>query len=354
MFLSIIIPVYNLENYISRCLDSCLNQNISKDDYEIICVNDGSKDNSLSVLQDYAKKHSSIRIIDKKNEGVSIARNTGIAQAKGDYIWFVDGDDWINEDSLELVKSKINALETTPDQVVFDFHITCSYINQKIDFDSCESVFSKDKNASSQNSYGNSVCTKWYKTDILKDNDLCFKCGMKYGEDTLFLTQYRLYCQSSLVLNAQLYYYFQRPGSAMNSLNITEHSRCMIILNREYKKILDQTTDANTIERMRNGRIRSMQVFCRNICMYCGDRKKAKDLLSLVKKHKLYPFGIDKGNFRRDRKQSLQSDVLNWFFALLSFEPYFWICWLLCRVIFKSKTTNDFDVSVIEKELNED
>lgn len=353
MFLSIIIPVYNLEKYIGRCLDSCLNQNINKDDYEIICVNDGSKDNSLSILHEYSEKYDNIRIIDKVNEGVSIARNTGIAHAKGEYIWFVDGDDWINEDSFELVKNKIKLLESTPDQIVFNFCVTSSYKNEKLDIDSCETVFSNNANVTPKNSYGNSVCTKWYKTNILQGENLQFNTGMKYSEDTLFLTKYRLYCSSTLVIEATLYYYFQRPGSAMSKLNVTEHSRCLLVLYKEYKKIIDEFSDLEIKSRMKNGCIRSMQVFCRNICMYCGDRKKAKSLLSLLKKHKLYPFGVDKGNFRRDRKQPLQSDMLNWFFGLLSFEPYFWVCWLLSRIIFKSKTTNDFDISVIEKELSE-
>lgn len=91
--ISIIIPVYNSEKYLRQCLDSVLNQSFS--DFECICVNDGSTDNSLLILQEYANKDKRFKIIDKQNEGVSIARNTGIENAFGEYITFIDSDDWV-------------------------------------------------------------------------------------------------------------------------------------------------------------------------------------------------------------------------------------------------------------------
>ncbi len=354
MLLSIIIPVYNIENYIGRCLDACLNQNISIDNYEIICVNDGSTDKSLEILTNYAGKNNNIKIIDKINEGVSIARNTGIASAQGEYIWFVDGDDWINADALEFINNKLTTLSTRPQQIVFNYRLTNDYINEKIDRDNCECVVSKDSELTPKKSYSNAVWCRWYKTEILHSNNLCFKIGMKYAEDTLFLTKYKLYCDTTLVIEAPMYYYFQRLGSAMKNIDIVEHSRCMLILNREYKRIIEKYSDTEVKKRMRNGFIRTMQVFCRNLCMYCGSYKKTKKVLSLLKKKKLYPFGIDKGNFRIDSKQSLKNDVLNWFFALLSFEPYFWLNWFICRIIFKNISIKDFDISVLQKELDEE
>ena len=108
--LSIIIPVYNVEKYIPVCLESIINQPFK--DLEIICVNDGSSDNSLSVLQSYKEKDNRITIIDKKNEGSGVARNTALAIAKGDYVYFVDGDDWLEDNALEKVVSKADELDT--------------------------------------------------------------------------------------------------------------------------------------------------------------------------------------------------------------------------------------------------
>lgn len=91
--ISIIVPIYNVENYLGRCLDSILAQEY--EDFEIIAINDGSTDNSLTILQEYAEKDNRISIIDKINNGVSSARNVGLSQARGEYIGFVDPDDWI-------------------------------------------------------------------------------------------------------------------------------------------------------------------------------------------------------------------------------------------------------------------
>ena len=106
--LSIIIPVYNIEKYIANCLDTILNQPFK--DVEIICVNDGSTDGSLEVLQKY-KTHG-ITIIDKANEGSGVARNTALSIARGEYVYFVDGDDWLEENSLQKMVDKADELKT--------------------------------------------------------------------------------------------------------------------------------------------------------------------------------------------------------------------------------------------------
>ena len=115
MKLSLILPVYNVEQYLSRCIDSCLEQDLPQDEYEIIIVNDGSTDSSEKIARDYAIKHKSIQIITQPNKGLSSARNTGLKCAKGDYIWFIDSDDYIKKNSLkniynELSKYKLDAI----------------------------------------------------------------------------------------------------------------------------------------------------------------------------------------------------------------------------------------------------
>ena len=105
MKLSFIIPIFNLEGYIEDCIHSLLNQNIPHSEYEIICVNDGSTDTTLEILQKLASSFSNIVIIDRENQGVSVARNIGMAYAKGEYIWFVDGDDLIVSNCLKQLLS---------------------------------------------------------------------------------------------------------------------------------------------------------------------------------------------------------------------------------------------------------
>ena len=114
--ISIIVPVYNVEKYLPQCLDSLINQTLK--DIEIIAVNDGSTDGSLSVLKDYAKKDSRIVIIDKENSGPGACRNIGIEKATGEFIQFVDSDDWIEPETCEVCYQK--AIEHNVDMVSFN------------------------------------------------------------------------------------------------------------------------------------------------------------------------------------------------------------------------------------------
>ncbi len=96
---SIIIPVYNVEEYLAECIDSILSQDYNN--IQILCINDGSTDNSLKLLEKYAKKDRRIKIFSQKNQGQGIARNVGIKNATGDYIMFIDPDDWILPNTLK-------------------------------------------------------------------------------------------------------------------------------------------------------------------------------------------------------------------------------------------------------------
>ena len=108
MMISIIVPVYNSEKYIDRCLDSILNQTYK--DLEIVLVNDGSNDQSLKILENYALRDTRIKVVNQENKGVAAARNTGLDNATGDYILYVDSDDWIENNMVErMVELSANA-----------------------------------------------------------------------------------------------------------------------------------------------------------------------------------------------------------------------------------------------------
>ncbi len=111
MNLSIIIPVYNVEPYIEKCLESVYAQNVPFETYEVIVVNDGTKDNSMSIVNKYALQYSNITIINQENKGLSQARNAGLKIANGEYIWFIDSDDWIEKDILKNLYQLIDKYE---------------------------------------------------------------------------------------------------------------------------------------------------------------------------------------------------------------------------------------------------
>ena len=105
MLFSIIIPVYNVENYLRDCLDSMLNQSFA--DWEAICVNDGSTDGSSTILDDLASKDSRVTVISQPNGGLSAARNTGLKAAQGDFVLFLDSDDWLEPDALKILSDNL-------------------------------------------------------------------------------------------------------------------------------------------------------------------------------------------------------------------------------------------------------
>src|SRR5574344_1706467 len=112
MQLSIIIPVYKVEKYIRGTLDSIYNQNVNTNCFEVIVVNDGTPDSSMSIVDEFSVEQANLRIINQTNEGLSCARNVGLAIAKGDYIWFVDSDDQLSPNSIEQVLQNVTDAQT--------------------------------------------------------------------------------------------------------------------------------------------------------------------------------------------------------------------------------------------------
>ena len=119
IYLSIIIPVYNVEKYLDKCLSSILDAAVDSSYYEVIAINDGSTDNSLNILRDYQTLHSNLTVLSQSNLGLGATRNKGAALAKGEYIWFVDSDDWITPNAIDNIVKLANAEK--PDVITIDF-----------------------------------------------------------------------------------------------------------------------------------------------------------------------------------------------------------------------------------------
>lgn len=139
MKLSIIVPVYNVADYLAKCLDSLLAQDLPQNEYEIIVVNDGSTDNSGEIAQKYADKYANITLITQANQGLSVARNTGIARAKGKYIQFVDSDDYLEENVLnklieQIERDKLDVLRFRFQNVKEDGEVFIPHEGMKSDY----------------------------------------------------------------------------------------------------------------------------------------------------------------------------------------------------------------------------
>lgn len=219
MKLSFIIPIYNVEKYISKCFDSILNQHNLSDSIEIVAVIDGSPDNSLQVVEEYAQKYSNIVVINQENAGVSAARNRGIEAATGDYITFVDPDDWIGQNSLSLVFCELNKMTQT-DILILNSMETDAKIKHYdwtgiVEEHKTYNGFYLFKN---QGFLRGSVCGAFYKTEFLNRNLLRFPVGVRNGEDTLFFGQCQSLAEKVSFANIDFYYIYDRPGSASKSI----------------------------------------------------------------------------------------------------------------------------------------
>ena len=182
--ISVIIPIYNTEKYIKECLNSIINQTLKE--IEIICINDGSTDNSLKILEQYAQKDKRIIILNQENSGSAIARNKAINIAKGEYLSFIDSDDYVDLSYLEKLynatNNSINEVVATVNVVLVDEFYNKTYKNtytQKsklLDLIERASMFVKTSIS----------CNKIYKTSFIKENNIHFPELNSVGQDLYF------------------------------------------------------------------------------------------------------------------------------------------------------------------------
>lgn len=213
--ISVIVPVFNTGKYLERCLKSLINQNLI--DIEIIVVNDCSSDNSLEILKKFQKIDKRIVLIDKKeNEGLSVARNTGIELARGEYILHIDSDDWIEGDNYfkEMYETAKN---NNADVVISDFYI--DFNNEKVIYiQDQQQECSKEKYIEKiflGESYP-SVWNKLIKTSLYKKNNIWHPKNISLGEDLAVVPRILYYADKISVLNKAYLHYIKNPLSITN------------------------------------------------------------------------------------------------------------------------------------------
>lgn len=212
--ISIIIPIYNVEKYLDKCLESVLNQTYKN--LEIILINDGSTDRSPNICNKYYKKDKRIKLINKKNEGVSSARNTGIELSKGKYIVFIDPDDYVTYNHIKVLYDCItrynvdlvisNAIEINEEGVVVKNEEKKSFLMDK---DQCLKELLSDDN------FYHMCWGNMYRKELLEK--IRFNCKYRIAEDLDFLYKYIKNIKSAYFLSKNTYYYLIREGSATNS-----------------------------------------------------------------------------------------------------------------------------------------
>ena len=214
--LSIIVPVYNVEKYIRPCIESIFKQGIDDNDYEVIIVNDGTEDKSMEMIDDIINQHDNITVINQENQGLSVARNNGIAAAKGEFIFMPDSDDLLIENSLRPLLEK--ALEAKPDLIVADFiSMTCDEIDSFEGVTQNNPIF-KEKSGKQlfMEDLDPNYCFVWrtlYKRDFLIKANLKFFPGIRY-QDIPFTHECYLKAGKCFKVSWYFIIYRKRPGAA--------------------------------------------------------------------------------------------------------------------------------------------
>ena len=227
---SIVIPIYNAEKYLYECLKSVKQQTYTN--IEVLMINDGSTDNSENICKDFLKDKR-FKLINKKNGGVSSARNIGIEKCNGDYILFVDADDWCKKDLLQQTMEYNNTYE----MICFSYFKAYKDINIKEEL-KVEQNSDIKKEILINKTIGGYLWNKVFKVQIIKEHNIKFNENISYCEDLLFIKQYIEYVKKVKYLNIPLYYYRIRKGSVSNnfysSKSISILNACELLIN-EYK-----------------------------------------------------------------------------------------------------------------------
>jgi glycosyltransferase involved in cell wall biosynthesis len=241
MLLSVVVPVYNVEEYLTKCVNSILEQTYKE--FEIILVNDGSTDNSPEICNIFAVKDSRVKVIHKENGGLSSARNAGILASKGKYVVFIDSDDYIIENSFEILLNE---------SIKYDLDIVCGnriisypYKSMKPKQRIIDKVYSGE-DFLCENIVNNSMpmCAPYniYKRELICDNGMYFKDGLLH-EDELWTPQIFLKATKVKAVNIYFYIHIIRTGSITQSENKEKNAKDLVSICYELENIYRRVTN---------------------------------------------------------------------------------------------------------------
>lgn len=310
VWLSFIVPVYNGEKYLRDCLDSLLCQNVKKEEYEIICINDGSKDNSSHILDEYANKYQNVKVIHKENEGVSTARNIGIDLAKGQYIWCVDCDDFICNGCLSSI---IKVLKQENQNLIRIAHKEVSENSNWLDTNSSELKINKNSNKVRTLAAWKFIISKTF----IKEKGIMFVSGIARGEDGLFCDEIYINLEQESILEIEniIYFYRQNATSVCHQKNI-ESANNVILDHIKRMEIYKNKLEVQTSNKKKRKAIRETRSFVLSKLLFalpCTALSK-KEVFKILKEKRLFIFDIvkpgDKLGWYLKKKEAILSNII--------------------------------------------
>lgn len=250
---SVIIPIYNAEQYLRACLDSVVGQTLQ--DIEIICINDGSTDGSLTILEEYASKDARLHIISKKNEGLVAARKTGVLFANSEYIGYVDSDDWVEPDMFEKMYAKMKEydvellctgyfLEGSYTTVHLDTVEEGLYNEEKMEWLRNNNIYRLEKK---ETGLRGGLWCKMYRRDLLLEAQLDVPDNITIAEDKVCLLHCLLHC-NSVYVEKKAYYHWCIHQESMSRIENPDYLLCV---HAVYKYLISLYHHENFTEQMR-------------------------------------------------------------------------------------------------------
>ncbi|EDP70552.1 capsular polysaccharide biosynthsis protein [Flavobacteriales bacterium ALC-1] len=334
MKLSIIIPVYNVEKYISTCLDSIVNQDLKKDEYEVIIINDGSTDNSGKIVKTYSENYSNIFLYTQKNGGVGSARNKGLSYAKGDFVYFLDPDDYLAMNVLKTLTS--TAVQYNLDVLTFD----------STSFNDSSVLPENNSNNSEANlsdvitgidyiaktKYSSTVWLFLINRSFLIDIDLKFIKG-RWMEDAIFTLELFIKVKRMAHLNINAYFYRVSSESAMNSYEpnhylklIDDNINAALVFNPIIQKLENDKVNPNCIKRVK-ARQQSFLFFSMiRMIKSTISFNEVKQIMNKMSEQNIFPLHMFLGKDYNLLSYHILTRVLNskrrFYFFFLLFNPF--------------------------------
>lgn len=274
MKISIVIPVYNKAPYLEKCLESVVNQTYKN--LEIIIINDGSTDHSLEICEKYAKEDDRINLISQENKGASAARNKGIETAKGEWIYFLDADDYLE---LNLFQTIIDKIKQYPDTDIIHFGIRARNVDNKILREKCPSNF--EYLTSLKDFYTClelrpvSCCLYLIKREIIQYNNVLFDVEQKTGEDKIYIYEVFMRSNNFMILDNIFYNQILSP----NSLTRAKISKKNVLSNlKSQNKIIKITKNLNKLKPMESEINRGLRSFYGGLLQYILENDIDKEI----------------------------------------------------------------------------
>lgn len=310
--LSIIVPVYNVEAYLGKCLDSLIGNNLSQEDYEIILVNDGSTDSSGAIAEQYASRNSNIQLINQKNQGLGGARNTGIKLADGNYIMFVDSDDYVEKNSFAaLLKcaedQDLDVLRYNHEEVDESYEIIPKKKNATHAVVFKDDVINGKTYLSERMGWACYVCVYLFRSEFIKSGNYLFEKNI-YFEDVEWLPRVLIHANRVSSIDKYVYNYLQREGSITKSPNKEKteklyHDQGLVI--DTIKGLIDSEKDPGVIC-WAKGFI-ALTVISRISIVVAHFPEQKNEAIRELKKKKIFPLQA----FNFTSKQKLYTALIN-------------------------------------------